>query len=943
MTNQKTTSEKTEQKETAQKETMPCKNPLGQIDFEKWKTSFRKELLEKIRSSFGNEGFLCLDTRPYRLAYDLSSDVAWLANPDTLYSKENGQKQATQLQFGDLSDWALPSFEELRDFVQTPNNPMRGGQAYRLFDCYRWLCDRGKVDIDSGCFGIDPSSDGWLICRKDLTPNQFATLILAFCKQKWKPALKPEQINLLESYLKNDLSAALPRMDHDACRLPLLKPEDWSDPEKGLWEAWGQPPAVLDKLGIRPRDPARDVHDGDWVAIDFGTSSTVVAWHNGEKNSAELMRVGAKDFHQASRAGDYENPTVLEFLDLPALLEAWRACAYRPDVCWNDVRCSHEALHDWRHNESDPRVVGSVLGKIKQWALRGASDAPLRLGDQAGGSELELAPLSLRTPVRGQPLAVSQDDPFDPVELYAWFLGMNINWRGRGIFLKYAMTFPVKYPQEVKERILASFSRGLQRSLPPALVMQPDWLQKFEVVELASEPVAYAALALPALGVAPGQARETGYAVFDFGGGTADFDFGFYRLPTPEEEESGVEVALERCGSEGDALLGGENLLENLAYRTFRHNEALCREKKITFTRPLGERGFAGDELLLDKTRAAMTNTLMLMSALRPLWETGELPAAESGVLRLNLLTRDGERAACELAIDQAGLLQWLAQRLEQGVKTFYTALKRAFEGRMPERVHVLLAGNSSRSRMVADLFGLKAGGQSKGGQSKGGQSQNGQTDGGQSAKPGEITFVEALALYSWAEEDGDSQLPGPEDKAAQAMNQWRQALLGERAPVFEIHPPLAGNAQDLYSPTGKTGVALGLLKLCPGSAIEVLDEAREQSGGESPFAWYVGSDRRGAFTPALHHGAPYGQWQPVGVPRNRAFNLYYTNSPRASTGELPASDGELRRKTLHLAGGQHGERLFARATGPDTIEICTAASAEEAGRDNVQTLTLKA
>ena len=131
-----------------------------------------------------------------------------------------------------------------------------------------------------------------------------------------------------------------------------------------------------------------------------------------------------------------------------------------------------------------------------------------------------------------------------------------------------------------------------------------------------------------------------------------------------------------------------------------------------------------------------------------------------------------------------------------QGVKTFYTALKRAFEGRMPERVHVLLAGNSSRSRMVADLFGLKAGGQSKGG-----QSQNGQTDGGQSAKPGE---------------------------AAQAMNQWRQALLGERALVFEIHPPLAGNAQDLYSPTGKTGVALGLLKLCPGSAIEVLDKARE-------------------------------------------------------------------------------------------------------------------
>ena len=77
---------------------------------------------------------------------------------------------------------------------------------------------------------------------------------------------------------------------------------------------------------------------------------------------------------------------------------------------------------------------------------------------------MELAPHTERNPVRGQPLTVSADDAFDPIELYAWYLGMAINWRGRGLFLKYYLSFPVKYPSEVKQRILASFRRGLQRS-----------------------------------------------------------------------------------------------------------------------------------------------------------------------------------------------------------------------------------------------------------------------------------------------------------------------------------------------------------------------------------------------------------------------------------------------------------------------------------------------
>lgn len=78
----------------------------------------------------------------------------------------------------------------------------------------------------------------------------------------------------------------------------------------------------------------------------------------------------------------------------------------------------------------------------------------------------------------------------------------------------------------------------------------------------------------------------------------------------------------------------------------------------------------------------------MLMSGLRPLWETGRLPAASSGALQLSLLTREGGRAERELAVNPSALLAWLAARLQQGVREFYAALKTAFAVGMPRLAH---------------------------------------------------------------------------------------------------------------------------------------------------------------------------------------------------------------------------------------------------------------
>ena len=490
-------------------------------------------------------------------------------------------------------------------------------------------------------------------------------------------------------------------MDYRSVRLPKLEAAAFTDVNKGIWEFWGLDAAMLKQAGMIARNPELDVKKFN-VAIDFGTSSTVVALDNNGKS--ELLRVGVKDYYEAAKPSHYENPTVLEFKDYTDFLSAWQSKAYRPEVRWDSVRASHEAQNNFRDNQGDANVVASILPKMKQWALRQNQDTRLKIIDTQG-VEFELAPLKPTNPVKGQLLSVSNQDAFDPIELYAWFLGMNINWRARGLFVKYYMTFPVDYPKEVKESILASFRRGLHRSMPEPFARSNKFQQEFSLKELATEPAAYAASALDMFDIKP-TAKGVAYSVFDFGGGTTDFDYGYYRTATSEEEDNdGTERVLEHIGKQGDKFLGGENLLENLAFITFNDNIAVCRSNKIAFTRPLDASSTPDSELLNDKTKAAQTNSILLMAKLRSFWESGDYKAATGGIESIELLNRDGNKVRCELKIDAKQLDAFLTERIEKGIVSFFLGIKEAFGQNLPSSIHILLAGNSSRSKWVKDYF----------------------------------------------------------------------------------------------------------------------------------------------------------------------------------------------------------------------------------------------
>ncbi len=844
------------------------------------------------------------------MLYDTQSRLMWEYNCETWYdcTLVEAQESVEKKKILRTYPWRLPTRAELEAFAATDGNPLREGTSKALKRTDDWMTQEGMLSVESDCF--HPNGRGCLIACSDqvsyFDTQEFVTRAL---QRGWSmTSLDVDQEDPLK--IMNtpvpDLDNLYRDVDYRICRLPKLSDAQFTDPNLGLWEFCGEDPAVLSEAKLRARDPVSDIKDWN-IAIDFGTSSSVVAYD--DNGRYKLLRIGAKDQWEKEQPEHYENPTVLEFIDLQRSLETWTSEAYRPNLDWDNVRCSHEALHSLRTSGGDPKVVASILSKIKHWALRHGSDNLTRITDRANGYEYPLQALTKRDVVKGKPLTVSPNDPLDPIELYAWYLGMAINWRSRGLFLRYYMTFPVAYTKDLKETILMSFRRGLQRSLPPQL-LESEAFKEFCVEELANEPAAYAAAALPRLGIEPTE-EGIAYGVFDFGGGTTDFDFGRYRLPTAAEEDEGWEEVFEHYGNAGDAYLGGENLLENMAYLVFRHNLEVCRAKHIGFVRPLDAEDFPGSEMFLLDSQSASTNSVMLMSRLRPLWEKGALPE-KNGVLKLPMLNRDGEKVDnVELAVPVDKVLSYLNDRIALGIQNFFSAMSKAFKGQQIECVHVLLAGNSSRSAIVQTLFESVAGGAMM-------KPASGKQDSAPAAN-GSIGGLAAAVLQALvAEKDrvGQGEVEG--SVMVNPPVESSQAII--------VHQPLVSNPDVPYSPNGKTGVAIGLLRLAPGSAVKVISKISHATE-EAPFAHYVGRVQRGKFVVGLQQGDPFETWKELGVPRDRVFNLFHSQSPRAHTGEMQEGETGLHKYRLSIAGDHQGHRVFAKAVGPHQVQVCTASS----------------
>ena len=463
------------------------------------------------------------------------------------------------------------------------------------------------------------------------------------------------------------------------------------DPNVGHWDLKEEDKEELKELlgkDVYSRDPKLDINQGGIVGIDFGTKSTVVVYQK-DRNNILPMRISGEELNKEARDTDYENPTVIEFRDLVKFKKDYDEEIGRPNTKWEDITISHVAFRHLMEGTSEQ--FDSIISDIKQWTVN--KNAKIEVIDKKG-NKISLPPY----------LDLDENDKnyIDPVEIYAYYIGSYINTMRNGIYLEYYLSFPVTYEKAVREKILKSFEKGIKKSLPIQIQEDEKLMKKFRVKHGSNEPAAYAVCALKKLKIEPKENEKIYYGVFDFGGGTTDFDFGIWKN---SEDEDMFDYELEHFGAGGDIHLGGENILKELAYKVFSDNTSELRKRKIQYVRPEWCPELSGEETLVENTREAKLNTRKLAEEkLRDIWEEKETERIDN--VLVNLFNAGGSlETGIDLKINEEELKNLIKDKIEKGIKNFFIKLEDAFKDEDVKKVHIFLAGNSCRHSFVNEIF----------------------------------------------------------------------------------------------------------------------------------------------------------------------------------------------------------------------------------------------
>ena len=667
--------------------------------------------------------------------------------------------------------------------------------------------------------------------------------------------------------------------DKRRCRLESYDEDMLYDIKRGHWDLFGctEDVEIPGKGKLVQRDPRKDIKTGI-VGIDFGTKSTVVVRQD-DTSAIIPIRIGAEALSAEIRENDYENPTIIECADLDKFIKKYYEQDGRPKTSCDDFFISYDAYKDYR--SCPPNEFYAYYADLKQWANHEKEN--IIIWDKK------------RHEYRFGAVGSEKENIINPIELYAYYIGMYINNMRNGIYMKYLMSFPVGYSKETRQLIVSSFERGIRKSLPTCILEDEECMKDFSVQLGISEPAAYAVTALEMSELEPEDENDKyRYGIFDFGGGTADFGFGIWRGASEEEYEvEGYDYVLECFGADSDVMLGGEKILELLAYDVFKKNKTVAREKRITCSLPFGENAFMGSETLISDSQIARRNMFILKEELRPLWhqeenwekkyrhETGN-GAVKNGAgyeeyIEPALYDIDGNMLSdCRFAVDTQSLISLIKARIQKGIDAFFKCMGKAFqkEGKLADydgQIYIFLAGNSSRSIFVRELF------------------------------------EETIKHYS-------SKNGGPS---------------------FILSEPMNEENGDEYVPNGKTSVAYGLIKSREGSSVKVEKNFETDAEEQTRFKYYLGRERRRHFDCRLSPGeTEYGEWIRFQGAVKRTVRIYYTTDPTADVREEPPVIDNIPYKEI-MIDPQKEAYLFIRACEPTVIEYTVACSEEAIGAEN--------
>lgn len=707
----------------------------------------------------------------------------------------------------------------------------------------------------------------------------------------------------LRRVLQKDLENRYLNIDKIRSNMTPLSKSILSDPNKGDWEVYED---VLinnwlttndcEDFYFFARNPKLDIKRNAVCAIDFGTKSTVVAIRDKDER---LLRIGNGNSLSDLRKEDFENPTFLYFQNFNKFNEDYKKRIGRPFTKWSDVLVSHEAASKFYDEIDDEKSYYATFNELKQWA--NTKNRHQILIDKSGNRVKLNSYLNL-----------TSKDTFDPIELYAYYLGLYINNYNNGIYLHYTLSFPVNYGVKIQEKLLNSFERGLKKSLPPTILSDSNIIEEFEIYAGASEPAAYAISALETYGLEPNSNEEIAYGVFDFGGGTTDFDFGIERKP----KDGRRRFDLVQFGKGGNPYLGGENLLQLLAYEVYKCNESEMRRHQIQIVLPAKGRMQSGlESLVLENGRAtneAYTNMRILMEVLRPIWEEteGYLDEFNEGRKTVKLyIEQDGSLIGKDirLNINVEALREILAANILDGVNGFINQMMDTFANKNLNTypIHIFLAGNSCQSKLLQEIFVrelmAKCNDFINNNKKKNKNSNN------------SILYK----LYPPLGTDFDI------NSLLHIFNTKDEKILLSN--ILYSKNLLINDSLDRVK-TGKTGVVFGLLRSRRGGKdIRIINENITDEN-EITFPYYLGVEYDNhVFRTVIPKSISYDKWEPFEWADEDRFELHYTSDDRALTDSIPISETESIVCKIKKCDIDENKKVFIKRIGIDKIQYCVA------------------
>lgn len=503
--------------------------------------------------------------------------------------------------------------------------------------------------------------------------------------------------------------------------------DDIFNPSKGDWELWkyvkyneysysqmlqmdpGEDRmwADVSDRQLYAADPEKDLDPADVMAIDFGTRSTAVAQMDSSGFIATLP-VGDTD---GSGEG-YENPTIMEYRDFRKFYDAYKSTAGRPDTDSRHLATSYQA-QDSFDQRSLTKNLNAYHYQLKQWAQGGMRE-PVLIDHE-----------NVQIPLK--PYLELEDGDYDPIEIYAYYVGLNIvNMQRRKICMQYLLSYPPAYDGKVLKRIRDSFRRGLWKAMPEEIQESRRFQENFSVELWQPEPAAYAVAALRRNGVVPGE-NPILCAVYDFGGGTVDYSFGLFSGKEPPYKYQCLY-------SGGNKRAGCEVLLEELAYELFNMNRQKLADRNVKYLYPLHYPSVGMNPAYTGESQQARLNTLAAVDRLREGWISGLRYARGNEPLLSFYVYPEGESNSKEIRVMASGanykangnviyletepdfFEKFFREKIKESVNNFYDALveqvlRRASEnGRdMPNlkglEFKLFLGGNACRAPLVKEIF----------------------------------------------------------------------------------------------------------------------------------------------------------------------------------------------------------------------------------------------